>query len=52
MLEENARPLVQKGGKKGLVNILKRLSRWLSGNLPANARDLGFCSLGWEDPLE
>ena len=40
MQEENARPLVQKAGKKGLVNILKGFPGGsVVNNPPANAGD-------------
>ena len=43
MQEENARPLVQKAGKKGLVNMLKGFPGGsVVNNPPANARDLGL----------
>ena len=35
------------------LNNILLASRWLSGNdLPVNAEDVWFWSLGWEDPLE
>ena len=43
MQEENARPLVQKAGNKGLVNILKGFpGSSVVKNPPANAKDLGL----------
>ena len=42
MQEENARPLVQKAGNKGLVNILKGFpGSSVVKNPPANAGDTG-----------